>query len=143
MSAPPRMLEPNRSVLDFFGAELRHRRTAAGLSYAALARQVFVTADMVGKVEAGLRFPSLDLAQRADDLLHADGALVRLHGLAVAERQRQRAQRAGLGCVEMAQLRRLLAAIDLIPAGRPGSSGLGVLDRIDDVIAQTTALRTW
>jgi len=143
MAAHSRLLEPNRSAQHFFGAELRHRRTAAGLSLAALAGMVFVTADMLGKVEAAQRFPSLDLAQRSDIVLDADGALTRLHAFAVAEREHQRqlgpATAIGLGPAEAMQLRRLLAAIGLVAAAQTATPDPGLLHRIDGLISDAEA----
>ena len=145
MAAHSRLLEPNRSAQHFFGAELRHRRAAAGLSLAALAGKVFVTADMLGKVEAAMRFPSLDLAQRSDIVLDADGALTRLHAFAVAERERQRqlgsatATAIGLGQAEAMQLRRLLTAIDLVAAAQTATPDPGLLHRIDGLISDADA----
>jgi hypothetical protein len=139
MAAHSRLLEPNLSAQHFFGAELRHRRAEAGLSLAALAGKVFVTADMLGKVEAALRFPSLDLAERSDSVLDAGGVLTRLHAFAMAERERQRqlasANPVGLGPAEALQLRRLLAAISLVAAAQRAEPSHDLLNRIDGVLS--------
>ncbi|HEY1230887.1 MAG TPA: helix-turn-helix transcriptional regulator, partial [Ramlibacter sp.] len=143
MAAHPRLLEPNRSAQDFFGAELRHRRTEAGPSQAALAGEVFVTANMVAKVEAALRFPSLDLAQRSDAVLNAGGALTRLYTFAVAERAEHRRlrQQPGLDVGEIMQLRRLLAAITLVDTVQPSRASLDVLDMIDGALSSAGVTR--
>jgi transcriptional regulator with XRE-family HTH domain len=143
MAAHSRLLEPNLSAQHFFGAELRHRRTAAGLSQAALAGKVFVTADMLGKVEAAQRFPSLDLAQRSDAVLDADGALTRLYAFAVAERDERRRfrQQSGLDVGEIMQLRRLLAAITVVGTAQPSFPSLDVLDMIDSALSSAGVTR--
>ncbi|MBB5866663.1 hypothetical protein F4553_000042 [Allocatelliglobosispora scoriae] len=144
MSSTARTLEPKRWLLDYFDAELHHRCTAVGLSHPRLAKQEFVTADLIGKVEAGMRLPGLYRAQHTDAILNADAALVRLRGLAVAGGEcRQQAQQPRLGAAEAAQLRCLPAAIDPVPALHAGSSGFGLVDRIDDVIAVTTVATSW
>lgn len=143
MAAHSRLTEPNRSAQHFFGAELRCRRTAAGLSQAALAATVFVTAAMLAKVEAAQRFPSLDLAQRSDAVLDADGALIRLYAFAVAERNERRRlrQQSGLDVGEIMQLRRLLAAITFVRTAQPSRPSLDVLDMIDSALSASGATR--
>lgn len=143
MAAHPRLLEPNRSVQDFFGAELRQRRTEAGLSQGALAGKVFVTANMVAKVEAAQRFPSLDLAQRSDTFLDAGGALTRLYAFAVAERDEHRRlrQQSGLDVGEIIQLRRLLAMLTVVRTVQPSVPSLDVLDMIDGALSSAGVTR--
>lgn len=130
MGAHVRPLEPHRSALHFFGAELRHRRIEAGLSLRLLAGRVFAAKTLVASVETGLRFPSLDLAARCDEVLAAGGALVRLHAFAVAGRDDQRhAHRPdGLDPAETVQLRRLLAAINLVTVAQTVPANLSLLD---------------
>nr|MDT0657923.1 helix-turn-helix transcriptional regulator [Micromonospora sp. DSM 115978] len=59
-----------------FGAELRRRRLAAGVTLAELAGLVHYSKSYLSKVENGLKPPGLDLARRVDAVLGADGALV-------------------------------------------------------------------
>ncbi|MGH3318906.1 MAG: helix-turn-helix domain-containing protein [Streptosporangiaceae bacterium] len=73
-----RQLDPSASPSAFFGAELRHYRTKAGLSQEQLAAKVNYSAALVGSVETADRRPQLDLARRCDDALGTDGALIRL-----------------------------------------------------------------
>ncbi|MEV6966618.1 helix-turn-helix transcriptional regulator [Hamadaea sp. NPDC051192] len=136
-------MEPNRSAQHFFGAELRHRRTEAGLSQAALAGEVFVAANMVAKVEAALRFPSLDLAQRSDTVLNAGGALTRLYAFALAERDEHRRlrQQSGLDVGEIMQVLRLLATITAVRAVQPSIPSLDVLDMIDSALSSAGVTR--
>ena len=77
-----RPLDPHASTMHFLGAELRLRRRQRGLTAAALARAVLVSADLIGKVEKAVRTPGRDLIARCDDTLHAEGALVRLFDFA-------------------------------------------------------------
>lgn len=69
---------PNSEELVPFGAALRRRRLAAGLSLSDLARHVHYSKSHLSKIETGRRLPSLDLARRCDAALAADGALTSL-----------------------------------------------------------------
>lgn len=78
-----RELDPTAGPLDFFGAELRRWRTAAGLSQEQLGQRVGYSGAQVGKVETGERAPSQDFAQRCDQALpDAGGLFVRIYALA-------------------------------------------------------------
>ena len=85
MGQSPRELDPTRSARDFFGAELRRRRSARGLSQAELGRLTHHSGHTIGKVEKAQRSSSETLARRCDDVLQADGALIQLWGLVAAE----------------------------------------------------------
>ncbi|MEZ0014152.1 helix-turn-helix domain-containing protein, partial [Kitasatospora sp. GAS206B] len=61
-----------------FGAELRRLRTARGLSLSALSRLLHYSKGYLSKIENGSKPAGPDLARRCDQLLDADGALVRL-----------------------------------------------------------------
>src|SRR5262245_901093 len=61
-----------------FGAELRRRRTAAGLSLAEFAKRVHYSKGYLGKIETGEKPPGADLARRCDAVLDAGGHLVAL-----------------------------------------------------------------
>lgn len=78
MSQRPRDLDPGSSPAALFGAELCQRRTRACLSQAALGHAVFVSGDLIAKVEKAERRPLPDLVVRLDGTLAADGDLVRL-----------------------------------------------------------------
>ena len=58
----PRALRRSSAVL--FGAELRTRRTAKGVSQAALAGAAGLSTDAVSKLERGLRQPALETMLR-------------------------------------------------------------------------------
>ena len=55
-----RELDPSAGPLEFFGAEVRRWRTAAGLSQEQLGQRVGYSGAQVGKVETGERAPSQD-----------------------------------------------------------------------------------
>lgn len=61
-----------------FGASLRERRLAAGMSISELARRVHFSKGHLSKVENGRQPPAPDLARMCDSVLEAGGALVAL-----------------------------------------------------------------
>ncbi|MFD0901678.1 helix-turn-helix domain-containing protein [Actinomadura sediminis] len=61
-----------------FGAELRRRRLAAGLSLAELGALVHYSKGHLSKVEHGTKGPSPELARMSDAVLDAKGALIAL-----------------------------------------------------------------
>jgi transcriptional regulator with XRE-family HTH domain len=76
-------LDPNAGLLNFFGAELRRWRMAAGLSQDQLGQRLGYSGAQVGKVETGDRAPSKHFAQGSDQALpDAAGLFVRLYDLA-------------------------------------------------------------
>ncbi|MEV0394141.1 helix-turn-helix domain-containing protein [Polymorphospora rubra] len=75
MGQTPKELEPARSVLHFFGAEVRRLRQSAGMSQADLGAALFVHRDLVRKIEGAERMPSEELVDRCDQVLGAAGAL--------------------------------------------------------------------
>lgn len=78
-----RELDPSAGPLEFFGAELRRARMAAGLSQEQLGQRVGYSGALVGKVETGDRAPSQDFAERCDQALpDASGLFGRLYMLA-------------------------------------------------------------
>jgi len=78
-----RELDPTTGPLDFFGAEVRRWRTAAGLSQEQLGQRVGFSGAQVGKVETGERAPSQDFAQHCDQALPGAGGLfLRIYHLA-------------------------------------------------------------
>ncbi|GAB2628440.1 helix-turn-helix transcriptional regulator [Streptomyces capparidis] len=72
------MFDPKSSTLAFFGAELRLRREAAGLTQTALARKVLCAPSLLSKIESAKRVPTDDLAARCDEALGTDGYFSRL-----------------------------------------------------------------
>jgi transcriptional regulator with XRE-family HTH domain len=77
-----RELDPSAGPLNFFGAELRRARLAAGLSQEQLGQRVGYSAAQVGKVETGDRAPSPDFAEGCDGALDASGLFARIYELA-------------------------------------------------------------
>jgi len=78
-----RELDPTTGPLDFFGAEVRRWRTAAGLSQEQLGQRVGYSGAQVGKVETGERAPSQEFAQHCDQALPGAGGLfLRIYNLA-------------------------------------------------------------
>jgi transcriptional regulator with XRE-family HTH domain len=78
-----RELDPTTGPLDFFGAEVRRWRTAAGLSQEQLGQRVGYSGAQVGKVETGERAPSQEFAQHCDQALPGAGGLfLRIYHLA-------------------------------------------------------------
>lgn len=86
MAQRPAELTPLVSAQHFFGAELRHWRQHRGLSIADLARSVFASPDLIGKVEKARRWPRQELVDRCEAVLDSGGLLRRLYALALAER---------------------------------------------------------
>ncbi len=80
---PTRELHPTAGPLDFFGAEVRRWRNAAGMSQEQLGQRIGYSAALVGRVELGERSPSLDFAEGCDRVLPtAAGLFGRLYELA-------------------------------------------------------------
>ncbi|MFD3743063.1 multiprotein-bridging factor 1 family protein [Nocardia sp. NPDC058633] len=78
MGQTPKTLDPSVSSAARFGAELRRARTDRGWSLAALGVSVHVSGDLLGKIEKAERTPSDDLVRRLDEILDAQGNLIRL-----------------------------------------------------------------
>ncbi len=78
-----RELDPSAGPLQFFGAELRRARAAAGLSQDQLGQRLGYSGAQVGKVEMGERAPSPDFAQGCDQAFpEAGGLFARIYQLA-------------------------------------------------------------
>ncbi|MFD3656779.1 Scr1 family TA system antitoxin-like transcriptional regulator [Streptomyces sp. NPDC058620] len=76
-----RDLDPHASPLDYYGAELRRLREAAGLNQKELGAIIFCTASLVGQIETARKLPTRDFSDRADAALGTEGVLSRLVGL--------------------------------------------------------------
>lgn len=79
-------MTPEASARDRFGAELRYWRTARGLTQRELAAMIWLSQELVAKVEKGQRWASWYVATRCDAALRTGGALAGLWP--AAERQR-------------------------------------------------------
>jgi transcriptional regulator with XRE-family HTH domain len=109
VSRPERILQPGRSALDRFGYELRQLRKERGYSLARLAGMVYVSADLIQKIETAERRPGRELAGRLDKALQGDGALL--------ERWRELSSESGARAVTVVstdQERRVIQALDAI-----------------------------
>jgi len=73
----PKQLDPV-SMAEFYGAELRRRREDAGLTQGGLGELVYCSGPYVGQMETAIRRPQLDLSERIDGVLGADGFFRRL-----------------------------------------------------------------
>ncbi|WP_371633270.1 helix-turn-helix domain-containing protein [Streptomyces sp. NBC_01259] len=73
----PRKLDPSSSPRALLGAELRHRREAAGLSQPELGAPLFLSGSFIGQLESGVRRMQMDQAEKFDEMLSADGFFVR------------------------------------------------------------------
>jgi transcriptional regulator with XRE-family HTH domain len=78
MGQIPKQLQPARSVLHFFGSEVRRLRLTLGMSQADLGTALFVHKDLIRKIESAERMPTDDLVNACDQVLGADGGLRRL-----------------------------------------------------------------
>lgn len=73
-----RELDPGASPLDFYGAELRRLREAAGFTLKELGSKVFCTGSLIGQIETARKIPTPEFTQRVDEVLGGGGLLVRL-----------------------------------------------------------------
>ncbi len=125
MPQPLRALDPDASRLARFGARLRTYRTQAGLAQSQLGRQVHVSGTLIAKMERAERRPQPDVARRLDEVLGANGELVRLASDALefdlAERRIE------------ARPRRLDSGLGLVTADGPGISALHRLADLYDL----------
>ncbi|OKJ09320.1 helix-turn-helix domain-containing protein [Kitasatospora sp. CB01950] len=85
MAFQERALQPERSVADLFGFELREARRRLGLSLAALARVVDYSKTHLGNIETADRAIPPDLPAKLDKALEACGLFGRLYRLSHLE----------------------------------------------------------
>lgn len=69
---------PWRLGWPFFGAELKRRREAAGLTQEELGEMVICSGGYIGQFEQAIRKPQLDHSQRIDKALQTDGFFERM-----------------------------------------------------------------
>ena len=84
MAQQPNELTPNASPVHFWGAELRARRMARGLSLEALGKLVYRDRSFLAKIERGQRTISAEDARACDQALDAGGTLIRLYATFLA-----------------------------------------------------------
>ena len=103
MPQPEKVLNPDASPQEWFGAELRYwRKRKPGLSAAQLGPMVQVSPDVISKIEKGTYKCRWDLAQRLDVVLETGGILTRAWGMVFgdAEKKRRDADRSRRAPVE-------------------------------------------
>lgn len=76
----PKPLNPDESILAYWGAELRRRRLEKGWSQEELGRRISYSASLIGLIETAKRAPSLGFARKCDEVFETD-FFVRLHAL--------------------------------------------------------------
>lgn len=74
---------------DIFVAEFKRWRDVRGLSQVRLAEKIGYDRSYVSKIESGREWPSTDFAARADEVLHAGGAIRRAFRDAESQRDRK------------------------------------------------------
>ncbi|WP_100448044.1 helix-turn-helix domain-containing protein [Glycomyces xiaoerkulensis] len=88
MPKPLKDLEPGRSVDHWLGAELRHRRTSAGLNQPDLAERANASASLISKLELGARSLKTDIAAKLDEALNTGGFFMRAMPLVEGQRDK-------------------------------------------------------
>ncbi|PSJ27750.1 transcriptional regulator [Streptosporangium nondiastaticum] len=82
MARPPRKLTPDRSARHLFGADLRHRREAAGMTLEKLAEVVCYSRSHLARIETAEHVPPPDLPGRLDEVFGTGEHFVRLYAIA-------------------------------------------------------------
>lgn len=93
MPHPPKPLTPEKSIRDFFGAELRRLREHAGLSQSQLGKLVNYSDAMIASVEKAIRWPPPQLVTAVDHALGTDGVLTRLLPAVQEQRAAQQSEK--------------------------------------------------
>ncbi|MFD7900458.1 helix-turn-helix domain-containing protein [Streptomyces sp. NPDC059743] len=73
-----RDLDPSASPLDYYGAELRRLREAAGLSQRQLGDIIFCTGSLIGQIETAHKVPTRPFSEALDAALGTGGTFTRL-----------------------------------------------------------------
>ncbi|MFZ3497344.1 helix-turn-helix domain-containing protein [Streptomyces sp. 5.8] len=76
-----RSLDPSASPLDYYRAELRRLREAAGLKQGQLGDIIFCAGSLIGQIETARKVPTRDFSERVDAALDTGGVFSRLVGL--------------------------------------------------------------
>ncbi|WP_411069632.1 helix-turn-helix domain-containing protein [Streptomyces sp. cmx-4-25] len=76
-----RNLDPSASPLDYYGAELRRLREAAGLNQSQLGDVVYCTGSLIGQIETAKKVPTRRFSEQLDAALITGGTFSRLVGL--------------------------------------------------------------
>ncbi|MEV5408942.1 helix-turn-helix transcriptional regulator [Thermopolyspora sp. NPDC052614] len=76
----PKPLNPEESILSYFGSELRRYRVGKGWSQEELGKRMLYSTSLVGLVETAKRPPSIEFARKCAEVFGTD-TFVRLHAL--------------------------------------------------------------
>ncbi|MGO4750713.1 helix-turn-helix domain-containing protein, partial [Streptomyces sp. 2MCAF27] len=91
MPQPEKVLNPDASPQEWFGAELRYwRKRKPGLTAAQLGPMVQVSPDVISKIEKGVYRCRRDLAERLDVVLDTGGVLTRAWGMVFGHADKKR-----------------------------------------------------
>ncbi|MFI9548702.1 helix-turn-helix domain-containing protein [Streptomyces sp. NPDC052016] len=91
MPQPEKVLNPDGSPEEWFGAELRYwRKRRPGLRAAQLGPMVQVSPDVISKIEKGQYKCRRDLAERLDAVLETGGVLTRAWGMVFGDADKKR-----------------------------------------------------
>lgn len=90
MPQPPKRLDASAGASAWFGAELRHWRTQAGMTQSQLGQRVHVSGDLIGKIEKAERRCTPALAEQLDEALSTGGVLARALRLVAADADKPR-----------------------------------------------------
>lgn len=157
MAQQPRALDPAGSPEQLYGAQLRARRTALGLSQEAIGRRVNFTGAVIGKWEKGQSLPDQATALLLDQILGDDGVLVAAWRYAAshrAARDRELQPWQLMDAITRAQISQetldMMARAVLAAAARYPSTAPDLLlpivnehiQRLADAIAATSSART-
>ncbi|WP_058046345.1 helix-turn-helix domain-containing protein [Streptomyces roseifaciens] len=82
MARTPRKLTPDRSARHLFGADLRHRREAAGMTLEKLAEVVRYSRSHLARIETAEHVPPPDLPARLDEVFGTGEHFARLYAIA-------------------------------------------------------------
>ncbi|MDX3227419.1 helix-turn-helix transcriptional regulator [Streptomyces sp. ME19-01-6] len=74
----PNDLDPSQSPLAFFGSEVRLQREKAGMSQQDLGKALYCSGALVGYIEAAKRYPTLEFAERCDEVFGTGGFFTRM-----------------------------------------------------------------
>ena len=135
MSRSERILQPDRSALDRFGYKLRQLRKERGYTLARLAGMVYVSADLLQRIEIAERRPNQKLAGQLDEALQADGALLdRWHELSLESGARD------VTALNPDQGRRVIEALDVVGNDHLGDVADSLAGLIDHYALTVCAL---
>lgn len=144
------------SMQHYFGAELRYWRHQRRLSLAQLGRTLYVSADLIGKVEKAQRWPRAALVNECEAVLGSGGILPRLYALAADERSASGARAHAEASVSLVRLAAIMVVLlvqdvvdpfdaanqsDALPVRASGVTHLRSADHATGGVADLAAVR--